>query len=60
MGSGSIKSQNHTTCRFQLPAQCPVPDHRFDGLNYLANLLTTKESIPGNDLSINNPHALQV
>ena len=33
-----------------IAAQCPVVDHRFDCLNHLTNLLSTKESIRGNDL----------
>ena len=39
----------------QIAAQWPVVDHCFNGLDYLANLISAKESIPGNDPSNHNP-----
>ena len=39
------------SCHLQLAAQCPVVDHHFNDLNHLANCVSTKESMPGNDSS---------
>ena len=51
-----LHMQSTLTCRFHfIAAQCPVVDHRFDGLNYFGQLLSTKESIRGNDPSNHNP-----